>query len=217
MKLSWLVVATSLAVSGCGALAPSPKPEFRALVRVEADPGQAIAGARVHYRDREVGVTSADGSVVLSLAGSEGQVFSLDVRCPQGFRSPDKPISVTLRRTLERSSQPEFRVSCPPAMRKLVVAIRAINGPDLPVVVLGRERTRTDASGAAHVVVESPPDARLQIQLDTSQRKDLLPINPRVTIEVEDADEIVVFEQKFERQRPKYRGRGGGSTPPTRI
>lgn len=202
--------------TGCGVFSAPPQPVFRAIVRVEGDPGQPIAGARLAFKAKDVGVTDGTGHVELALKGRDGQVFDLTVTCPNGYRSPTKPVPVTLRKLAATKSLPQFHVQCPPQLRTVVVAVRAVNGPNLPIVFLGRERTRTDQSGAAHLVLQVPPNQSVQLQLDTSGDKNLMPKSPTTSFEVSDKDEVVVVEQTFEVERPRvkvFRGGGGGPRP----
>lgn len=211
----WLSLAVSL--TGCGAFRAAPLPAFRALVRIEGDPGQAIAGARLAFKNRDVGVSDGSGLVELALRGRDGQVFDLTVACPNGYRSPAKPLAVTVRKLSEAKTLPEYHVQCPPLLRTIVVAVRAVNGPDLPVVFLGRERTRTDASGAAHLVLQVPPNQSLQVTLDTTAAKDLRPKNPAATFEVGEEDEVLVLEQRFEVERRAVASRIRRSSGPTPL
>jgi hypothetical protein len=199
--------------AGCGAFSRRPLPEFRAIVRVESDPGQPMAGAQLEYGKQPIGATDAAGLVELSLRGRDGQVFDLSVHCPKGYASPSKPVAVTVRRLSDVKTLPEYHVQCPPLLRTVVVAVRAVNGPNLPVVFLGRERTRTDASGAAHLVLQVPPNQAVELSLDTGGARGLEPRSPRARFDVRDQDDVFVLEQRFEVER-KRRRMGGGRRPP---
>ena len=61
-------------------------------------------------------------------------------------------------------------------MRRVVVAVRAENGPNLPVTYLGRAVGRTDASGAAHVLLAMHPGDQFSLGLDTSGNKRIPPV-----------------------------------------
>src|SRR5207247_1568943 len=100
----------------------------------------------------EVVTTDVEGMGKIQLAGNEGDIFDIAVACPEGFRSPAKPVHVVLHRLAEADKTPEYAVSCPPTTRTVVVAVRADNGANLPVRYLGREVARTDSSGVAHFV-----------------------------------------------------------------
>ena len=62
-----------------------------------------------------------------------------------------------LRRLAEPSKVPAYQATCPPTTRAIVVAVAAENGAGLPVLYLGREVARTDASGAASVLLHAVP------------------------------------------------------------
>ena len=215
MKRLFVLAALAPLALAC---APKAAPSYRALLRIQGDPGRPIAGANISYKDKSIGITNSEGVVELKLKGRDGQVFDLVVTCPNGYQSPPKPIPITIRRLAEPDAMPEYHASCPPLLRNVVVAVRAVNGPGLPVVFLGKERTRTDASGAAHLLLQVPPNQSIQLALDTSGSERLRPKSPAATFEVRNDDEVFVLEQKFSEERPRV-ARGGWrrSGGPTRL
>jgi hypothetical protein len=188
-----LTVGLTLGVSAC-----SRQPEMKSydlLVRVEADPGQPLAGARLLHSAQELGVTNEEGRVVIRATGNEGERVDLEIACPSGFRSPEAPLSTTLRRGAER---PEYFAACPPLSRKLVVAARLEHGAGLPIRYLGREVARSDASGAAHLVLEAESGKAIELTVDTSDKPQLRPKSPTARFRVADRDDIVLLEQAFQ-------------------
>ncbi len=207
-----LVLGASLVAIGLSAgcksfsslsLDPPPPPPFRVAVVVEGDPGRPIAGATVQRSTKVLATTGADGRAELSLKGDDGEIIDADVKCPEGFQSPQKPLSVRLARLSEGSRAPEFRIACPPTMRHLVLAIKAENGPNLPVTYLGKVVAKTDASGAAHVAIDLPPGTGFNVGLDTSDATKLKPQNPSKPFTVGQTDDIFVWEQKFDVEKKK--------------
>ncbi len=192
-----LAALAVLVAAGCGNLDPPPPPPFQFYVTVESDPGRPVAGAVVLRNQRQIGTTGADGRAILTVAGTEGDVTDVTVRCPADLQSPSKPLAIRLTRIAE-SKAPEYAVSCPPMLRRVVVAVKAENGANLPVVYLNRPVTRTDASGAAHFALEVAPGAQFTVALDTSEAPRLKPQNPSKPFTVGQTDEILLFEQKFD-------------------
>ena len=85
--------------------------------------------------------------------------------------------------------------------------MRAENGPNLPVVYLGKEVARTDAAGAAHVLLSLKPGDQFEISLNTSERgsERLRPQNPAVAFVVKGRDDIMTFDQHFAiEKKPVY-------------
>jgi len=197
------LVASFLVLAGAGCGEPPPPQPFVVAVRVESDRGVPVAGANVTRGDRPLGTTGADGLATLKIAGAEGETAEVTVACPEGFQSPPKPASIRLTRLAEKSKVPEYSVACPPLTRRVVVAIRADNGPNLPVVYLDKTVTRTDASGAASFALEMPPGSQFTVALNTSERKDIKPINPSRLFVVTGRDEIFLFDQKFDVEKKK--------------
>jgi hypothetical protein len=210
-------IVFGLALGSCSLLKPPPAKPFEAQVRVFSDPGQPLKGAEIYYKAKRIGVSDEAGVVNFRLKGAEGQVYDLSIKCPAGFQSPAKPLSVTLRKTADPGAKPEYQVDCPPVTRNVVVAVRADSGANLPVMYQGKEIVRTDQSGAAHLLLNVPPNQMFQLQLGTDgdAAKDLRPQNPTATFEVKNEDAVLIFDQKFsiERKRRVYSGKAKSSGP----
>jgi hypothetical protein len=203
MRFGLFTVLLGLVVSGCAgvSLDPPPPPPFKVAIAVEGDPGHPVSGAIVSRADKTVATTGVDGRAELTLNGADGEMVDATIKCPDGHTSPTKPISMRLARTRDGRA-PIFQVSCPPTQRHVVVAVKAENGANLPVVYLGRVITHTDASGAAHFALEAAPGEQFQVTLDTSGEK-LKPPSPSKPFTVGSNDEIFVFDQKFDVEKKK--------------
>jgi hypothetical protein len=180
-----------------GCKAPPPAP-FEVALRVESDPGHPLAGATVMKGGKEGPATGLDGRVVLKLGGMEGEAVDLIVKCPDQYVSPAKAISVTLHR-ISGPKLPEYEVSCPPTLRLTVVAVRADNGPNLPIMYLGKELTRTDATGAATVMFRLQPGSQFMLGLNTTEKGNerIQPQNPTAQFVVHPYDDVLLFDQPF--------------------
>lgn len=199
-----LVVLGVAASSGCKDLDPPPPPPFQFYVKVESDPGRPVAGANVARANNKTPTqTGPDGRAMLTITGAEGDVVDVFVKCPETFTSPGNPISVRLTRPADKSRIPEYSTACPPSLRKVVVAVKAENGAGLPVLYLNKPITRTDPSGAAHFALEVAPGAQFNVTLDTTENSKLKPVNPTKPFTVGQSDDILVWEQKFDVEKPK--------------
>lgn len=191
---------------GCAnvTLEPPPPPPFKVAIAVEGDPGLPIMGAIVVRNDKTVATTGIDGLAELTLNGADGEVVDAAVRCPAGHTSPAKAVSMRLARTRDGRS-PVFKVACPPTTRQVVVAVKAENGANLPVLYLGNVITHTDDSGAAHFALQAAPGEQFQVTLDTSGKEGekLKPLSPSKPFTVGMGDEIFVFDQKFDVEKKK--------------
>lgn len=194
-----LAAACSLACS-----AP-PAPTYRVIVRVESDPGVPLAGAVVRRDETTLGTTDALGELPLSLRGPAGSQVALHVQCPSGSRESQQLLAVALRPWTDPSRRPEYLAACRPELRSIVVAVRAQNGPNLPLRYLGREIARTDAQGTAHGLLQLPPNQIAKLVLDTSapEHRWLRPRNPELKLSVPDHDDVVLFDQPFIVDAPK--------------
>ena len=191
-------VVIGLALVGGGCQEPPPPAPFQIYVKVESDPGRAIAGAVVTRSGKELGRTGPDGRALVKMPGVEGEIVDVAVTCPEGYAPPKGTLHVRLTRLADKTKIPEYGVACPPNLRRVVVAVRAENGPYLPVLYLGKPITKTDEAGAAHFALEVPPGTQFQVVLDTSERKDLKPPSPPKVFVVAQQDDILLFDQKFE-------------------
>lgn len=201
-----LIALTALAAGGCAGMSldPPPPPPFKVAISVEGDPGRPVSGAIVSRSDKTVATTGLDGRAELTLNGADGETIDASIKCPDGHTSPTKPISIRLARTRDGRA-PVFKVSCPPTQRHVVVAVKAENGANLPVVYLGKVITHTDASGAAHFALEAAPGEQFQVTLDTTGREGekLKPPSPSRPFTVGGNDDIFVFDQKFDVEKKK--------------
>lgn len=203
LKLGLLLVGIgAMSTAGCGAFEPPPPPApYKALVTVTGDPGQPLFGVPVTTGKAQPVLTGVDGKAQLVLRGADGDVHQVNVTCPQGHQQTTGSISIRLTR-LAGDAVPTYAVSCPPLRRRVVVAVRAENGPHLPVKYLNQVVATTDAGGAAHFALDIEPGS-FAVQIDTSSRNDLLPPNPGRILSVGQRDDILVLDQKFD-VKPKY-------------
>jgi hypothetical protein len=182
-----------------------PNAPFQIAIDATSDPGSPLEGVELRAGDRSLGKTDAKGHVVLAHDGNEGATLEVTVVCPAGYESPTEPVSITLRRFVGASSAPTYSVLCPPAVRSVVAVIRAENGPNLPVMRLGREIARTNVSGIAHVLLEVKPGESVELTLATAtkQTERLRPQNPSLAFVAKGRDDYLLLDQKFVEERPK--------------
>jgi hypothetical protein len=209
-----LLLALPFAALACSALKPVPPPPQEIIIRIAGDPGQPLQGATVQFNGKKVSESDAEGVAMLKLNGKDGETYDLLIRCPEGFLSPSKPLSVMVKRLADTDKKPEYDVSCPPTTRTVVVAVRTENGPNLPVLYLGREMARTDGAGAAHVMLKLKPDESFNLVLGTDGNERLRPQNPTASFIVRDHDDVFTFDQKFELEKRRVTG---GRRGPVRI
>jgi hypothetical protein len=206
-------LALLLALAGCA----DPEPEletYELSIRIESDPGRPLAGATVSGVAQFRSVSNATGVVRLRVNGEQGQRLRFQVRCPDGYRSPEQPLDVLLTRLGADALPPEYGVRCAPEVRTVVIAVRAHNGAGLPVTQLGREVARTDRAGAAHVVMQLAPHEPIELSIDTSSQPKLEPQNPTQRFEAPDTDAVLLFDAAFVKEKPRPKS---GPARPTRI
>jgi hypothetical protein len=202
MRLQLLFASLAICAS-CKQLEEPPAPPFRVAVVVQSDKDVPLPGVVIRRGDKELGKTEPNGKAILMFRGEEGDQIDVWVKCPEGFDSPAKPTTVALRRLADPNKLAEYPVMCPPAERKVIVAIRTDNGPNLPVKYLGREQARTDASGATTFMLSGKPGDHMEFTLDTSEKANerLRPQNPTVSLVVENKDNYYQLDQPFQIQK----------------
>jgi len=182
-RTSIIIGLTALFVtSGCAGNVSddSRAAPFTIAVDATSDPGVPLEGVELRAGERVMGKTDAKGHAIIAPLGAEGTALDVLVRCPDGYDSPTDPIKMTLRRFVGTKTAPTYGVSCPPAVRSVVAVIRAENGPNLPVLRLGREVGRTDAAGIAHMLLDVKPGESVELTLATvaKETEQLRPQNP---------------------------------------
>ena len=173
------------------------------LIRVESDPGKALGNIPILYQGREVKRTAPDGTALLELHKPDGANVELTITCPPDTR-PAEALKVYVRR-VEGQKQTEQRMYCRPLLRRVGIAIRADDGPFLPVTYLGQTVATTDASGAAHFAMTMPPGEVIKVALDASANPKMRPQRAESLFKVGDADDIFVFDAKFTTEKTKAR------------
>ena len=198
-SLALVVLAAS-----CNNFQEAPPPPFKVAVSVEADKGVPLPGAVVTRNNDPIGKTDGTGKAVLTFVGQDGDQLDVWVKCPDGFDSPAKPTTLMLRR-LSGDKLAEYSVTCPPAERKVVVAIRAENGGNLPIKFLNRDIARTDGWGAATFMLSGKPGDKLDFVIDTSDKANerLQPQSPTVSVVVDQKDSFYPLDQPFTVVKPK--------------
>ncbi|HEY2516319.1 MAG TPA: hypothetical protein VGI39_35855 [Polyangiaceae bacterium] len=188
----------AVASAGCSKLIEEPKVlPFEVQVTIVSDPGKPLAGAELLAGTKVVGRTGASGTAMLRFTGTEGDQVDLVVRCPADYESPTRTLSIGLRRLAPGSPLPKFEAACPPTSRTTLVGVRADNGANLPVTVLGRVVTKTDASGAALFTLHTKSGEQVVVTLDTTGEELLKPQSPALTFVAKDQDDFVVLETTF--------------------
>jgi len=195
-------ILANTALAACGD--PPPPPAIAVVIRARADNGTPVGNVEIYMGPRLVAQTDIEGRAQLDVRGAEGETFSLQVKCPDGFRSPNAPLPVR-NFGIGASAPPEYGVTCHETRHTMVVAVRASDGPNLPVYYLGKEIARTDRSGSAHVSMDMEVHDRVELMLGTSGKENekIHPQNPAATFEMSDHDDIQLFEMTFTRDKPK--------------
>ncbi len=177
---------------------------FSVVVAVHAERDAPVAGARVLSGKRELGQTDASGLSRLRLQGRDGQTVPLSVECPPGFSSPEAPLPVALRELASGSPPPRYQAHCTATTHSVLVAIRADNGANLPILPAGPARRHdrrrghrarptsrvsrraTDRAHPGHDAAIEPPPAK-----------------PGAHVRLGPARRARALEQQFSRLAPK--------------
>ncbi len=203
--------AFTLVLAGACDSEPEPPPRYPFTFSAHSDT-DPLEGVQVTVNGGQVGSTNGEGVLHVDLTGPEGAHVAVNAVCPEGHRSPDQAQTHTLRRvqSLDPATSArgiEVSFECPPERRDAVVVVRTHDQGGMPVLLDGREVTRTDESGAAHLHVAMLPGTSFQVRLDTEANNRLRPRNPSLTYTLPDHDEVFVLDQHFEEEAPPRRRR----------
>lgn len=176
-----------------------------------SDDGLPLEGVTIQLDSATLGTSGESGIIRANVEGTEGQVVALRAVCPQGYQAENEAFTFVLRRHSDNRRLPQYEIRCRPLLRSMVVAVRARNGPNLPVRYLGQQIATTDAHGAAHVLLKSHAQDTVELMLDTEQHPRLRPRNPTERFRVGSTDEWVVLDLAFKVKPVRARA------PPRRI
>ncbi|MEZ4339558.1 MAG: hypothetical protein R3B82_23290 [Sandaracinaceae bacterium] len=208
---AFVPLAFGLLLAACGGEEEAPPQPYVFTITATSDHAP-LENVSVVYNDTVAGQTNAEGLLTTNLFGPEGQPVSFSVRCPEGYRTPEDPQQVTLRRVMSLDPQVAARgvalsFDCPPEYRDAVVIVRTYDQAGLPIYVDGVEVARTDGSGVAHIHRRMTPQAQFQVRIATASNPRLRPVDPAQGFTIPDHDAVFVFERHFEEEAPPRRAR----------
>jgi hypothetical protein len=207
----WLMLVLAAVVPTSCARGSTSERSFAVVFVVESDPGIRIGRAQVFVDRKPIGKTDPDGVVQMKIVGQPRQLLRVEHDCPDGHEDPLEPKMLRLRsfEGVDPSSTlaMEITLRCPPEKRLAAFIVRAKNGSDLPVLLDGEKVARTNGSGVAHFSASGAVGTEYVIELDTTERPQLLPQFPTHLFTLPDADEIFMVNQPFdlEKERPRRR------------
>ena len=206
-----LVLLTGLFGSlACKHLEDPPAPPFTVDIMVSQDKDVPLADAVIQRNNREVGKSDATGKASLKISGAEGDSFDLWVKCPAGYASPDKAVTIRLQR-LGEGRAPQYPVQCAPSERKVIVVLTAFDQTTnnaagigaIPILHRGKQVATLDQSGTTTFIMSAKPGDHLEFQLDTREKKYELfkPQNPIVQLDVQPQAHIYPLAQPLTKDK----------------
>jgi hypothetical protein len=185
---------------------------YRVTARVLSDTQEPILGAEVFDGNKLLGQTDKQGKLVIELQGNDGQIKTLSVECPNGYRieQAKKPVTLLTLQLLdkERAAQgQQLDWRCIPTERLAVLVVRTPEQDLLPVTIHGQAVAKTDKNGIAHALLRLPPGTKFRARIETASNPKLVPQNPERTFAVKDRDALFLFEQRFAEKKVKRKRR----------
>lgn len=177
---------------------------------VQSDPGVGVPGATVFVGGAAVGVTDARGVVATEVDTRPGGHLRIEHRCPKGYLEESSPKLLRQVRSQwvgTRRLPIEVTLQCKPESRTAVFVIRADGALGLPVMLNGREMSRTNELGIAQFSVKGTPGTEYTVTLDTAAHPRLIPQFPVHHRTLDDAEEIFVLMQAFDTRQPRRKRR----------
>jgi len=218
-----IIVALALPSVACG----DPEPTICAVhFSVKADDKLPIANATIQAKGKPAGATDASGELNYRLKGFEGDRLPISLTCPDGYAASPAESMVILRSVQGLDGQSRRPIThdlnCQTSKRDAVVLVH-VGGQaaSLPVAIDGAVVGQTDSLGFAHLHLRSDPGSRFEVSLDTSSNDKLMPQNPKQVYQIEQKDEVFVFDKSFKLPpKPKAKRRGKAAPKvhiPTRL
>ncbi|HVZ36521.1 MAG TPA: hypothetical protein VG963_29025 [Polyangiaceae bacterium] len=171
-------------------------------VSVKADGRVPVPGAQISMQGQLLGTTNQAGEIDTQLPGAEGDRVSIKLTCPDGFAAKQADSTIVLRSGPGLGNEDRRPIlhdlACQPLKRDAVIVVHASGaGASLPVKIDGAPVGRTDGLGYGHFHVRTDPGARFEVAIDTSANGTLLPQNPHEVFQIDEKDDLFVFEQRF--------------------
>ena len=136
-------------------------------VSVRDDDGQPLRGVAVAVDGLVAIKTGRDGTARISLSPRGSPRAQLAVSCPEGSREA-APRHVP-RAVTGGTGLLELSFRCRPALRELVVVVRAPGAEGLWLRADGEPLGRVASDGTLHVLLWRAPDSEVQLLLDTGE------------------------------------------------
>ncbi len=220
----WVCAAAVAVTAGCGDEAPQGPPpthQFKLEVSVTDESENPVPKAPVVLDGKTVGYTDRDGLFQAVLNEQNGAEVQLTIGEMDDYLVPEDAAQVEtlkLKKSLEGDMQ-----AVPVSMHTTVRSMRTDylvwldtecdeflddKCADLPVMVNGEERTRTDHNGAAHFVVTGVPESSLEIAIKTPQYEPsadddddsafvMKPKNPSYEVDLGLDPEVLLIKESF--------------------
>ncbi|GEM_PF-1236349 len=203
-KRSCVGILLALTVAaGCERSAVEAFPVSVLVVDDQADPvaGARVDGAGVH------GVTDSGGRFSVAISGKVGESIAMKLTCPATHTPEPSVAPLELRALYGMQGEGaiksiEYQAKCLRKTRSVVLAIQAHEG--LPVSINGQKSGIVGANGVFYTALEVSPETDFDVKLDTSQAPTLRPQNPSRVFHVTE-DDVLVFAQVFQEEKPKPR------------
>lgn len=203
--MSFLSRGTLLAAAlaaGLVACKTPPPPPATVYIEIHDEAKAPVKDVEVMAQGQVIAQTGADGRAEVHLTGREGTTFPVEVHCPAGFRSPTQTLAV---RRLENaaSKPPTYVTQCYRMRHTVVIDVKTVGAPDMPVLRLGQPVGHTDG-GVAQVTIEGDVDERIELQLDTSDPRfaRVHPQSPTGSFVIRNQDDHVSFDMRFTVDKP---------------
>lgn len=212
-----------LPLAALAAACARPAPERAAFVfRVADDSGAPVPGAPIFVDGKPFAATDASGEARGLLPIRDGGAYRIGHGCPPGYRPAEAESELRahalgpLRRSAGGASV-LVRRRCDPLQLRHVLVVRTGGRAGLPVRVLGRVASVTDADGVALAVVSGAPGEEIEVAIDTSGAPRLRPASPVRRIPLPAARSFFVFDQRFEERAKRAPGRSRARAIPRRL
>jgi len=186
----------------------------------------------IKINDVALGSTDDKGELRAALSGPDGAMFRVLAVCPEGYDAGGENPPIVLGRfasLTKKDGSLEVVLQCVRRSRVAAILVRTrverqrivvsadkkarkevaaseMPLPGVPILINGRERARTDELGLAHLTLEAPPEAHVEVVMQTGSEAlaSMRPRSPSQGLAVRQTDDVYTVDQLFTEENLTY-------------
>ena len=226
-----MLLSAALCQLGCN-VTNSGNINAMVVITARREDSLPVSKAVIKIGDVALGSTDDKGELRAALSGPDGAMFKVLAVCPEGYDAGGETPPIVLGRfasLTKKDGSLEVAVQCIRRSRTAAILVRTrverqkivvsadkkarkevgaseMPLPDVPILINGRERARTDELGLAHLTLEAPPETHVEVVMQTGSEAlaSMRPRSPSQGLAVRQADDVYTVDQLFTEENLTY-------------